>query len=268
MRLTTSLPDGPPVQLVNYAVGTQLHAELRSVLLFLETADRLGLATPLDYDEFVAGHDPIVQRVLMGARIQRQGGQLIQMTAQETEELTDSLQCFPLRATLPSFALAQHYGIPTRLLDWSESPLVAAYFAACSVLDAPVVAHDSDLIGVFVLDTDVLRKMRHDKNPTTVELVMAPRHANANLRSQRGTFTYTPSANAFFREKHQWPSVVDSLGSAYGHALSLLTLPRTEAEELLRLLWNFQIKRHHLMPSLDTAAQAMDHMSRLFPFWN
>jgi hypothetical protein len=37
-----------------------------------------------------------------------------------------------LMTDLPTLMVLQHYGVPTRLLDWSESPYVATYFSVCN----------------------------------------------------------------------------------------------------------------------------------------
>lgn len=144
-------------------------------------------------------------------------------------------------------ALAQHHGIPTQLLDWSEDPLTAAFFAIGDKTHA-----QKDLC-VWALDISVVP----NDDGCSATLTTAPNICNSNMKAQSGTFLaygQGPDLVDLFK-RGSWPCFEEH--EVISRGLTKITLPSSERRKLQTLLLREKRSKAHLMPSWDTVATTL-----------
>jgi hypothetical protein len=118
-----------------------------------------------------------------------------EIIAAEGEMLADfKHRAFPYLDYQPEWehewmAIAQHHGLPTRLLDWTENPLAALWFA---VRDTGIKDKDGIVWTLAVEPESVLRVEEISKfnpyDPPSTR-VFRPRHINRRIVAQSAWFT-------------------------------------------------------------------------------
>lgn len=241
----------------------QVMLEAGAIRCFFSLADRHGLPLPEDSQR--------LRSLLECPRA------MVRTDEQVNEWPPDDL--------LSLIALAQHYHIPTRLLDWSHDPYVAAYFAVRrSAKDSPSdTANEGHRVAVWALRTFPIRLARAlqvgrdpgESDPygsvlqmvSRLHLVTAPGAGNANLLAQKGIFTLCRD-DQHEADEPFYPRTLESVLSVLGQhpllqgpgpdtALFRFTLPASESRRALFLLAKLGVTAATLFPGYAGVVEAL-----------
>jgi hypothetical protein len=142
-------------------------------------------------------------------------------------------------------AIAQHHGLPTRLLDWTSNPLTALWFALSDTPkeEAIRVVWCYSFNRTEIVESDT--KSPFDQERT---LVYQPKHIASRIVSQNGWFT-----SHFYRKDTNMYTALDiKVGNDKKLAKVILVLSGEEAtNKMLKELDTYGINAYSIFPDLS-----------------
>jgi FRG domain len=235
----------------------QHYCEFKLIQHFLYLADRVGLSVPGDAQHFRL--PPTTDKRWTSGR-------------------------WPQEDVLETLAIAQHHGVPTRLLDITHNALIAAFFAADDARD-PTKVEGAERFGVWAVDLSLVRqaaalRVKKGRKPRLIH-VTAPRAGNSFLHNQDGLFlldreasrgpaklgrfeTMDEGVEATWREMQAEP--IENLTyyrASPASPMVKVTAPLSLAMDVLDLLDRDFYNRARIMPNHDNVVKTLQFQRSL-----
>ena len=153
------------------------------------------------------------------------------------------------------WAIAQHYGLPTRFLDWTKNPLVALYFAIenCSLEeDAVVYAANSKQFNSNI-------DLNDTPDPLGISEVYLyyPPHINQRIVVQSGIFTVHNNPQLPLNETEKPSDKIDKRkGEKY--SIDKIILKKESKKSLKKVLNLYGINEATIYPGLEGIARHLE----------
>lgn len=147
------------------------------------------------------------------------------------------------------WALGQHFGLDTPLLDWSDSPFVAAFFAFNSE------SKETDNVVIWLLDKQINNNegVKKLKTQHHIEFLRPYLDENARLINQRGLFVRTPNMECIT----EWADCLKDEGIFH---LVRILIPRSEKDFALDSLDKMNINAFTLFPDVSGSAKYANYV--------